>query len=384
MAWNEPGKPNNQNPWGGKGDDQGPPDLDEILRKVKKAFNRGGNKGGDGGNGGDGPKLSTIFISLSVLILVIWAALGFYQLDEAQEAVILRLGKFHSVKGPGLHWNPPLIDKRFIENTNEQKTYNASSIMLTEDQSVTVVPFVLQYNISDIKNFTLNVSQPTEILQFATESALRNVVGNTLIDDVITEKRAEIAEQASQILQDVLDEYQTGLFVSELNIGDATVPDQVVDALKDVNKALADQERMVNEATKYKNEIEPVARGEAEQILQQARGYKAEIIAKANGEAERFLKVLEEYEKAPQVTRERLYLEAIESVMQNSTKIIVDTEEGNNLLYLPLDKLMNESSRARTTSTPNKFDENMLINDIADKVVEKLNQSSPRTSRSRR
>jgi membrane protease subunit HflK len=344
MAWNEPGG-NNQDPWGGRKNNDGPPDLDEALKKFQDKINGlFGGKGGDGNSSGGSSGFSPAIVGVAALIGVIaYLLIGIYQLDEKEQAVVLRLGKFHSIVGPGLHWNPKFIDRVYTVNTTEERSHPARGFMITEDISIVELPVTVQYNISDIKSFVLNVRDPENSLKQATESALRHVVGSTKLDPVLSEGRQQIAFEVEERLQNYLDAYGAGIQIVNVNVQQGSPPIEVKAAFDDVVKAKEDRERLINEAERYANAVVPEAEGRAARIREEATGYRDQVVAKAEGEAERFTQLLTEYSKAPEVTRERLYIDAIESVMSNSSKVMVDVEGGNNMLFLPLDKIVSQT-----------------------------------------
>lgn len=345
MAWNEPGGGNNKpkDPWGGGGD-QGPPDLDEALKKLQEKLG-GIFGGGGGGSGGSGPGLSGAMLAVLVTgALVVWAFMGFYQVDQQERAVVLRFGKYYETVQPGLEWNPAFIDEVIKVNTTKVRSASFREIMLTQDENIVEVNLSVQYIIDDPEKFVLRVRDPERSLQHATQSALRHVVGGTGMDLVLTEGRAQIAIEVEQRLQDYLDVYETGIRVSKVNVDDSQPPAQVQAAFDDVIKAREDEERVKNEAQAYANGIIPEARGQAQRQFEEAGAYKEQVLAQAEGEASRFNKLLAEYEKAPVVTRERLYLDALQVVYSNANKVMVDVEGGNNMMYLPLDKLAEKSA----------------------------------------
>jgi membrane protease subunit HflK len=346
MAWNEPGGGNNKpkDPWGGG--DQGPPDLDEALKKLQeKLGGLFGGKGGGSGGGASAPSLSgTMIVVILLVALVVWAFMGFYQVDQQERAVVLRFGKYHDTVQPGLEWNPAFIDEVIKVNTTKVRSASFREIMLTQDENIVEVNLSVQYIIDDSQKFVLRVRDPERSLQHATQSALRHVVGGTGMDLVLTEGRAQIAIEVQQRLQDYLDAYETGIRVSKVNVDDSQPPAQVQAAFDDVIKAREDEERVKNEAQAYANGIIPEARGQAQRQFEEAGAYKEQVLAKAEGEASRFDKVLAEYQKAPEVTRERLYLDALQVVYGNANKVMVDVEGGNNIMYLPLDKLAERSA----------------------------------------
>ncbi len=378
MAWNEPGG-NNQDPWGGNRNNDGPPDLDEALKNFQKKINGmfggkgGGNNNNNGGSGISGSLVGIILVVLAVLYL----AAGIYQLDAQERALVLRLGKFHSIEEPGLHWNPPLIDKRYTVNVTVEREYRTGGLMLTEDESIVEVPVTVQYNIADIRAFVLNVNGPEVSLQHAADSALRHVVGSTDLDQVLSDGRDKIAAEMRQRLQDYLESYGTGINIVGINLQEGKPPAAVKDAFDDVVKAKEDQERFKNQAQAYSNEIIPEARGKAQRTIEEANAYRDQVIAKAEGESERFNQLLVEYDKAPAVTRERLYIDAIEAVMGNSSKILIDVEGGNNMMYLPLDKLTEQ-----TSNRSGKGVSDSDVRAISERVLEQVRrEQSTRTSR---
>ena len=347
MAWNEPGGGKDRDPWGNR-DDQGPPDLDEAFRKLQNSLSNMFGGGSGGGTGGTAKPMNFKVVALVLpLLLLIYLALGVYQVDEQEKGVVLRFGKLlPGVILPGLHWNPPLIDDVLIENVTRVRSRPHDSEMLTEDENIVKVKMTVQYVISDIKSYKLQVKSPDESLYQATESALRHVVGGTEMHQVLTEGRAQLAADVRDRIQVYMARYGTGIQVTQVNIEETAPPDAVRAAFDDVIKAREDEVRLRNEADAYANQVIPEARGEAQRYLEEAEGYKQSTIAEATGEAERFNKVYVEYKLAPEVTRERIYLDTIESVMESSTKVMIDVEGGNNLLYLPLDKIMQQNEES--------------------------------------
>ncbi|WP_422449882.1 MULTISPECIES: FtsH protease activity modulator HflK [unclassified Endozoicomonas] len=376
MAWNEPGG-NNQDPWGGgnKGDKQGPPDLDDAFRKFQEKLNSmfGGSRKGGGGSGGGAQAGSSSGIFIGILILAvaayIWNAV--YTVDEKEQAVILRFGEYAETVGPGLHMYFPPIETKFQERVTELRTYNLLQQMLTEDENIVEVAMSVQYNIDDIKHYVLNVAKPLVSLEEATQSALRHVVGGSEMYQVLTEGREVMGIEVRDRLQAYLDSYGTGLNVAKVNIESAHPPKEVQAAFDDVIRAREDEERAKNKAQVYANKIIPEARGQAQRIIESANGYRDEVVAKAEGEADRFVKLLGEYQQAPEVTRERLYIEAIEDVFSKSSKVLVDVEGGNNMMYLPLDKLTQSHGSSKVPSRQLSAQE---LNEITTRVTEELNK----------
>jgi modulator of FtsH protease HflK len=368
MAWNEPGGNGKQrDPWGG---DQGPPDLDEAFRKFREKL--GGALGG--GGAGDAWLNGGVVGLVMLLIFGIWFYLGIYVIDEQERAVVLRFGRYHQTLGPGLNWKPRLMDQVIPVNVTKERQYGSEGRMLTQDENIVELQIVVQYNISDVKAYVLNVRDPEFSLRQASESALRHVVGSSTLDQVLSEGRGQISDDVRSKLQGYLDNYGTGIQVVKITIQEAKPPAQVKAAFDDVIKAKEDEERLKNEASAYANGIVPEARGRAQRMLEEAAAYRGKVVAEAQGEAQRFEKLLAEYHKAPEVTRERLYLDAVQRVMSASSKVLVDVPGGNNVLYLPLDKM----GRRGDTAAP--AHEGAAPADtagqVADEVVERLRREA--------
>ena len=379
MAWNEPGnngngndKDKNKDPWGGgrKGGDQGPPDIDEVLRNLTKKFNSlfGGGSGGSSSTGssssGGGGLSAGLIAGLVAVVAVIWGFMGFYIVDEAERGVVLRFGKVLDLTvQPGLHWNPPVVDEVSLVNVSElnAKTYE-NRAMLTTDENIIDIAVTVQYLIQDPVKYVIAVQDPELSLDNASESAIRHVVGGNFMDQILTTGRDRMAADVQERLQDYMNAYNTGIFVSQVNVVDAQPPDAVRPAFDDVIRAREDEQRVQNQAQQYSNQIIPEARGEAQRRIEAANAYSAEVVAEATGDASRFDQLLTEYLKSPEVTRQRLYIDSIEDVMTASSKIMVDVEGGNNMLFLPLDKLMEQSnssinSNSTTTDLRNLADQ---------------------------
>ncbi len=388
MAWNEPGG-NGQDPWGGRKNNDGPPDLDEALKKFQDKINnlfggKGGRKNGGGSSGGAGISASMIGL-LGLIAFVVYLVTGIYQLDEKEEAVILRLGKFHSIVRAGLHWNPKLVDKVYPVNVTEVQQYKTGGLMLTEDESIVELPLTVQYNIADTKQFVLNVRNPETSLQQATDSALRHVVGSTGLEQVLSEGRQKIGEEIEERLQQYLDSYGAGINIVQVNIQEGRPPSAVKGAFDDVVKAKEDETRFKNEAQAYANGVVPEARGRAQRAIEEANAYRDQVIAKAEGEAERFNRLLVEYNKAPEVTRERLYIDAIEDVMANSSKVLIDVEGGNNMMYLPLDKIIGQGGSTNLTRSDSGELSPQVLREINERIAEEIRRTqSSRNSRGAR
>jgi modulator of FtsH protease HflK len=344
MAWNEPGGNGKQrDPWGGN---DGPPDLDEALRKFREKL--GGVFGGKPSDHRINSGVAGLFV---VVLVALWFLTGFTMIDEKERAVVLRLGRFYEILDPGLNWNPRLIDAIRRENVTQERQYESRGLMLTQDENIVELPIAVQYNISDIKAFVLNVRDPVFSLEQASDSALRHVVGSSKLDQVLFEGRGQIGDDVRLKLQSYLDNYGTGINVVKVTIQEGSPPTEVKAAFDDVIKAKEDQERLKNEASAYANGIIPEARGRAQRMLEEAEAHRGRVVAEAQGETQRFEKLLVEYQKAPQVTRERLYLDSVERVMGRTPKVLIDVASGNNIMYLPLDKL-GKSPTAAPRDTP--------------------------------
>lgn len=359
MAWNEPGN-NDNDPWGGggrKGPEQGPPDIDEVIRSLSKKLNGvfGGGSGSTNGSGASsgGGFSAGLLAGLIVVAAAIWAFGGFYIVDQAERGVVLRFGKvLDATVQPGLHWNPPLVDEVSLVNISQlsAKTYD-SNAMLTTDENIIDIEVTVQYRIEDPVKYVLAVQDPQRSLDNAAESAIRHVVGGNAMDQILTTGRDRVADDVQQRLQDYMNNYNTGILVSQVNVVDAQPPQAVRPAFDDVIRAREDEQRAQNQAQQYANQIIPEARGESQRRIEQANAYREEVIAEATGDASRFDQLLVEYQKAPEVTRQRLYIEALEDVMQASTKIMIDVEGGNNMMYLPLDKIMEQGGNSLNNAT---------------------------------
>ncbi|MFV0277311.1 MAG: FtsH protease activity modulator HflK [Parahaliea sp.] len=386
MSWNEPGGGNNKpkDPWGGG--DQGPPELDELMKNLQDKLGGlfGGRRRSGGGSSGGGRRggfPSSVLLVFLTGGLVVWALAGFYQVDQQERAVVLRFGKYHVTAQPGLRWNPPLIDEVIKVNTTRVRAISFRETMLTKDENIVDVRLSVQYVIDDSTLFVLKVRDPESSLQHAAQSALRHVVGDTRMDLVLTEGRAQIATEVRQRLQSYLDLYETGIRVSKVNVDESKPPSQVQAAFDDVIKAREDEERLKNEAQAYANGIVPESRGRAQRQIEEANAYKEQVIANAEGEAERFSKLLTEYNKAPQVTRERLYLDAVQGVYANTSKVMVDVDGGDNVIYLPLDKL---GEQTRITSGSRRLTiDSSNIRELTDAVIEQLRRDEASASNRR-
>ena len=342
MAWNEPGK--NRNPWGNR-PDRGSADLDDALRNFQRKLARlfGGGRGGNGDGSGSstGGRARGFGIgTIAAALLVIWAATGVYQVDAAERAVITRFGRYVRTTQPGIGMHIPWpVEARRIVNIGSIETFNDQTRMLTQDENLVDLNIAVQYRRAEPIDFSFNVRDPEDTLGEVSESAIREIIGRSRLDFVLEEGRQEITARTKELVQRTLDIYKTGIEVTSVSLVGVSVPEQVQTSQRDAIKAREDKERLALEAQAYSNDILPKAKGSAARQLEESQAYKARIVADAEGEAERFSKLLAAYERAPGVTRQRLYYETIEDVLGSTNKVLVDTEGTGNMLYLPLDKL---------------------------------------------
>ena len=352
MAWNEPGK--NRNPWGNR-PDRGAADLDEALRRFQRKlagiFGRGTNGGDGGGNGaGGGGAMRGFGVGTIALVLLgIWLATGVYQVDAAERAVVTRFGRYSATKEPGLSWHVPWpIEARRIVNVESIESFQDQTRMLTSDENLVDLNIAVQYRRAEPVAYSFNVRDPEQTLGEVSESAIREIVGRSSLDFVLEEGRQEITARTKELVQRTLDSYNTGIEVTTVNLQGVSVPEQVQSSQRDAIKAREDKERLGLEAQAYANDILPKARGSAARQMEDSQAYKARIVADAQGEAERFSQLLAAYERAPGVTRQRLYYETLEDVLGSTNKVLVDTKGTGNMLYIPLEKLMERRSPSLT------------------------------------
>lgn len=359
MSLNDPKWGNNGGNKGGG--NQGPPDLEELWRDVNRRLSGlFGRKGGGGDNGGGDitppfrfRQMGGGMIAIVLLVLLIWLASGFYIVDASQRGVVLRFGRYAETTDPGLRWRFPYpIESHELVNLTGVRTveigYRGSeknqvlkeALMLTDDENIINIAFAVQYVLNDPQKYLFSNRNPDESVVQAGETAIREVVGKSKMDFVLYEGREQVAANAAQLMQQILDRYDTGILVSKVTMQNAQPPEQVQSAFDDAVKAGQDRERQKNEGQAYANDVIPKAKGTAARLLEEAAGYSQRVVATAQGDASRFKQVLVEYDKAPEVTRQRLYIDTVQQVMSNTSKVMIDTRSNSNLLYLPLDKLM--------------------------------------------
>lgn len=380
MPWNEPGK--DKDPWGQRNND-GPPDLDELFKNLKNKFGGvlGGGKGGGSGSAG-GPSvpgnLSGIVSFVVVALLIVWALTGIYIVDEGWRGVETRFGAKTVVTQAGPHWHLPFpIEDVEQINVSDIRTARNNSKMLTSDENIVVMSIEIQYNVKDAQDFAYNVRDPDLTLQQTAETAIREVVGNNDMDLIITEGRAVVGSETKTIMQQILDNYGTGINVVSVNMDEAQPPEEVQDAFNDAIRAREDEQKIVNEANAYRNGVVPQSRGEAEAMLEQAAAYKTRVVKSAQGETSRFNQLLTEYKLAPEVTRERLYIDTIEKVLEGSSKVMIDVEKGNNLMFLPLDQLLNRGQLGNS-GDQSQSDRNMSGSNLTDNFTRSTSRSRSR------
>ncbi|MDQ6955385.1 MAG: FtsH protease activity modulator HflK [Mariprofundaceae bacterium] len=356
MPWSD-NQNNDNNPWGkkpsgsGGGSNQTPPDLDEVMKRLQERF--GGLLGGNGNGGGNLSKGA--FVGIFVIAFLLWGASGFYTVAADEEAVVLQFGKDVGSKGPGLRWHLPYpieaVEKLPVTRVQRlaigardlgdgrRRQRAQESLMLTQDENIIDISFMVQYKINNVGYYMFNIDAPEKTVRDASESAIREVIGRTMIDDVLTTKKAEVEIETQTLIQSILDGYKAGISITSVNLQDVKPPTAVAHEFKDVQAAKEDKERAKNEAQTYANDIIPKARGEAKKMVLDAEAYEKEAVDRAQGEADRFSSILAAYKLSPEVTRKRMYLETIEEVMSKADKVIIDNKVAGSVLpYLPLDR----------------------------------------------
>jgi len=401
MAWNEPGGNRNDNdPWGtggGRGgNDQGPPDLDEALKKGLDKLNRMlGGKGGNSGNSGGGKSsggggFGAILAVVAILAVGYVIFQSFYTVDEQERAVVLRFGEYNRTEMPGLRFKVPLIDNVTKVRVTNVRSAESTGQMLTQDENLVSVDLQVQYRVSNARDYVLNVRDSNQALAFATDSALRHEVGSATLDAVLTEGRVELAVNVEQRLQSFLKEYGAGLEIVRVNVESTQPPEPVQDAFREVQRAREDEQRLIEEAQTYRNKVVPEARGQAQRMIEEASAYKSQVVERAQGETARYLDLLGVYKTSPEVTRERMYLQAMENVLASTSKVLVDTKSGDNMMYLPLDRLTgktasNAAGRKESAGDAGSLTGQVDIQSLTDEVLRELrNRQSTNNTRTGR
>ncbi|MBP2169509.1 membrane protease subunit HflK [Erwinia toletana] len=377
MAWNQPGNNGqDRDPWGSSnnqggnsggnkgGRDKGPPDLDDIFRKLsKKLGGLGGGKSGNDNSGGQhrpGRGASRLVIIVGVAAVVVWAASGFYTIKEAERGVVTRFGKFDHLVEPGLNWKPTFIDQVRAVNVESVRELAASGVMLTSDENVVRVEMNVQYRVTNPERYLFAVTSADDSLRQATDSALRGVIGRSTMDRILTEGRTVVRSETQRELEETIRPYDMGITLLDVNFQAARPPEEVKAAFDDAIAARENREQYVREAEAYSNEVQPRANGQAQRILEEARAYKARTVLEAQGEVARFAKLLPEYKAAPEITRERLYIETMERVLSHTRKVLVN-DKGGNLMVLPLDQLMRGGQSGTSPNNSQDSSSNSLL-----------------------
>lgn len=354
MTWNEPGKNEKKDPWTGKPQgNNSPPNIDALIKKYVDQLSsflkrRGTSQGSNQQTTPPPHPLMLQFIIGGIILL--WALSGFFIVEPASMGVISRFGRYTETVGPGLHWIPRFIETKQVINEQKISSYTYEAQMLTKDENIVSVAIAVQYRIVNAKDYLFNVVNPQESLQQATASALRQVIGHTNLDDVLTSGREKIRQQVHALITNILQNYQTGIIVTDVTIQPAKAPEEVKEAFDDAIKAQEDEQRIVNQAEAYAMQVEPIAKGQAQRLLTDAKAYKQQIVLRAQGETARFLALIPQFKEAPNLIKTRLYFDTIEMVLSNTTKILLNTSS-NQMIYLPLEKFNPSFSVVPTTST---------------------------------
>ena len=346
----------NENGWGSrdnKNQEQSPPDIEEVFNNLLKKLGGGNKKGGSNNTSPNIPSfnLGKILPIAAVIGGIIWGASGFYTIKEAERGVTLRFGEFHSIVQPGLNWKPTFIDKVIPVNVEQVRELKTQGAMLTKDENMVKVEMTVQYRVQNPEKYLFSVSNADNSLGQATDSALRYVIGHMTMNDVLTTGRAVVREDTWKALNDIIKPYDMGLEVIDVNFQSARPPEEVKDAFDDAIKAQEDEQRYIREAEAYAREKEPIARGDAQRIVEEATAYKDRVVLDAQGEVERLQRLLPEFKAAPDLLKERLYIQTMEKVMANTPKVMLDSNNGNNLTVLPLEQLMGKKTAKPVTTT---------------------------------
>ena len=369
MAWNEPGNNNDKDrdPWKSTGKSQIPPDISKLLNSIGERLT--GTFGGQSSGG------STGLIIFALLAIVIWIGSGFYTIEEAERGVVLRFGKYHETVDPGLRWKWTFVDKVIPVDVESVKSMPSSGFMLTQDENVVRVEMDVQYRIVNPREYLFSVTDADNSLREATDSALRYVVGHTSMDDLLTKGREKDRQNTWQVLEEIINPYRMGLAIVDVNFLPARPPEEVKDAFDDAISAQEDEQRFIREAEAYARETEPKARGQVKRLEEESLAYKEQVVLKATGEVARFNQLLPEYIAAPQLTRERLYLDTMEELYQKTNKVLIDVPKGNNnVIYLPLDKMNStQQNNKKENVTP-------AITSASDSVVNNSQPNMPADS----
>jgi len=373
MGWNQPpGRNDDKNPWGGKGNGS-PPDLDEIIKKMQKGL--GGIFGGRSGKTGNNKSIFPWLLAL--VLLAVWLVYDMaHIIDQQERGAVLRFGRHVATLQPGLSIRfPKPIEEVIVVNVGRVQRMSHRAKMLTQDENIVDVEVAVKWKVkNDPADFLFNVKMPEDTLRQVIESVVREVIGKNKLDFILTEGRAEIAQNQRELMTEVLDDlYKIGIVIESVEMQSAKPPEEVKAAFDDAIKAREDEQRYVNQAQAYQNEVIPIARGNAARLIEEATAYKARTVARAEGEANRFDQLLTEYQRAPLVTRERLYLDAIENVFRNTNKVFIDDNGGNSLMYLPIDQLMKNRREERASNSADGMSPNQG-NPPSETMQDRINQ----------
>lgn len=363
MPWNEPGGNNQQDPWTGKNKSKGKQDAEEIINTLNKKLNSlfgGGGRGGDNGDGGSGGGVSLKVIAILLgIVFAGWLFSGFYTVDAREQGLVLRFGQYVKTVDPGLHWHLPTpIEKVELVDVTQNRSSEDRSIMLTKDENIVDVAVTAQYRVSNAEDYKFNVKDPDSTidqtrgtLYQAMRSATREIIGRNKMDFILRDGREQIAQDIEILMQNIMDRYELGLKVLKVNLTYAEAPEEVKDAFDEANRAREDANRFKNQADTYANKVLPDARGQAARLLEEARAYRDRLVARAEGDASRFSQLATEYQRAPSITRDRLYLDTMENVMKGTPKVLIDSDN-NNLFYLPIGNAENTSAMSKDSAVP--------------------------------
>lgn len=357
MAWNDSNNGNDRDPWGGRRNEQGPPDLDEIFRKIQQKLSglfgngqrpRGGAGGGSGGS--EGPGAAFIGIAVLGFAVLLLGVEMFWKIEPAERGVVMRFGEYKTILQPGPHIRfPRPIETVTRVNLDQIRAFPVNATMLTQDENIVDVQIAVQYRLKDVTNYLFEISDPDASVQRVAETAIRDVIGTSTFDYVIGEGRADIALKATELMQQMLDNYKSGIAVTSVNLLSANPPEEVKAAYDDAIKAREDEQRKINEAEAYSNEVTERSAGNADRVRLEAKAYKEQVLSRAEGDSRRFTQLLTEYQKSPGVTRDRMYFDAMQSVLRNSTKVVMDGKSGANMTVLPLDRLLERGRQSPAT-----------------------------------
>lgn len=384
MPWND--ESGNKTPGGNRGKNTTPPDLDEVIRNLsnnlRKLFSsKNSGKGSPSGfraSGQGDVSWQGFSLAVGLMCFVVWGLSGIFIVKEPEEAVILRFGRYIKTLSSGPHWIPRFIDKKYIVDVNKMANFTSSASMLTEDENIVAVTVAVQYRVGNAFNFLFNVVNPQETIRQATASAVRQVIGHTSLDNILTVGRETVRKQIYKRLEKTLALYNAGLVLTDVVLQPARPPEEVKAAFDDAIKAQEDEQRFINQADAYEGGVVPIAQGQAKRILQEAEASAQQVILKSKGDVAHFLSLLPEYQKAPQITRQRLYLETMENILSQTSKVVLDARGNNNMFYLPLDKLLARNPSIKASTSENNVSAKDEFFQVPAREVNPTKQNSER------